>query len=61
MQSGGLNELQHGFMATKRYGSAQEVAGMVVWLTGHEPGIVTGAMHVIDDEIGARGARSPSR
>ena len=50
---GPMSELQHGFMAIKRHGSAQDVAGMVAWLAGPEAGFVTGAMHTIDGAFGA--------
>jgi cyclic-di-GMP-binding biofilm dispersal mediator protein len=51
--NGPMSELQHGFMAIKRHGSAQDVAGMVAWLAGPEAGFVTGAMHTIDGAFGA--------
>ncbi len=51
--TGPMSELLHGFMAIKRHGSAQDVAGMVAWLAGPEAGFVTGAMHTIDGAFGA--------
>ena len=51
--NGPMSELQHGFMAIKRHGSARDVAGMVAWLAGPEAGFVTGAMHTIDGAFGA--------
>lgn len=51
--NGPMSELQHGFMAIKRHGSAEDVAGMVAWLAGPEAGFVTGAMHTIDGAFGA--------
>jgi cyclic-di-GMP-binding biofilm dispersal mediator protein len=50
---GPMRELLHGFMAIKRHGRAEEVAGMVAWLAGPEAGFVTGAMHTIDGAFGA--------
>jgi len=52
-QSGPMKELMHGFMAIKRHGRPEEVAGMVAWLAGPEAGFVTGAMHTIDGAFGA--------
>lgn len=50
---GPMKELMHGFMALKRHGRPEEVAGMVAWLAGPEAGFVTGAMHTIDGAFGA--------
>ncbi|MBB2898469.1 SDR family oxidoreductase [Pseudomonas sp. AS2.8] len=50
---GPMKELMHSFLAIKRHGSADEVAGMVAWLAGPEAGFVTGAMHTIDGAFGA--------
>ena len=50
---GPMKELMHSFMAIKRHGRPDEVAGMVVWLAGPEAGFVTGAMHTIDGAFGA--------
>jgi cyclic-di-GMP-binding biofilm dispersal mediator protein len=50
---GPMKELMHGFMAIKRHGRPEEVAGMVAWLAGPEAGFVTGAMHTIDGAFGA--------
>lgn len=50
---GPMKELMHSFLAIKRHGSADEVAGMVAWLSGPEAGFVTGAMHTIDGAFGA--------
>ena len=50
---GPMKDLMHGFMAVKRHGRADEVAGMVAWLSGPEAGFVTGAMHTIDGAFGA--------
>ncbi len=46
-------ELMHSFMAIKRHGRPEEVAGMVAWLAGPEAAFVTGAMHTIDGAFGA--------
>lgn len=50
---GPMRDLMHSFMAIKRYGRPEEVAGMVAWLAGPEAGFVTGAMHTIDGAFGA--------
>ncbi|WP_158781382.1 SDR family oxidoreductase [Pantoea sp. BAV 3049] len=49
---GPMKELMHSFMALKRHGRPEEVAGMVAWLAGPEAGFVTGAMHTIDGAFG---------
>jgi cyclic-di-GMP-binding biofilm dispersal mediator protein len=51
--NGPMKELMHSFMALKRHGRPEEVAGMVAWLAGPEAGFVTGAMHTIDGAFGA--------
>lgn len=50
---GPMKDLMHSFMAIKRFGRPEEVAGMVAWLAGPEAGFVTGAMHTIDGAFGA--------
>lgn len=50
---GPMRDLMHSFMALKRHGRPEEVAGMVAWLAGPEAGFVTGAMHTIDGAFGA--------
>lgn len=50
---GPMKDMMHSFMAIKRHGRPEEVAGMVAWLSGPEAGFVTGAMHTIDGAFGA--------
>ncbi|HEX7782384.1 MAG TPA: SDR family oxidoreductase [Sphingobium sp.] len=50
---GPMSEAMHSFMAIKRHGTPDEVAGMVAYLAGPEARIVTGAMHTIDGGFGA--------
>ena len=52
-EDGPMKDLMHSFMAIKRHGRPEEVAGMVAWLSGPEAGFVTGAMHTIDGAFGA--------
>lgn len=52
-ESGPMKDVLHGFMAIKRHGRPEEIAGMVAWLAGPEAGFVTGAMHTIDGGFGA--------
>jgi cyclic-di-GMP-binding biofilm dispersal mediator protein len=52
-EAGPLKDMMHSFMAIKRHGRPEEVAGMVAWLSGPEAGFVTGAMHTIDGAFGA--------
>jgi cyclic-di-GMP-binding biofilm dispersal mediator protein len=52
-ENGPMKDLMHGFMAIKRHGRPEEIAGMVAWLAGPEAGFVTGAMHTIDGAFGA--------
>jgi len=41
------------FLAIKRYGTADEVAGLTAYLAGPEASYVTGAFHTIDGGFGA--------
>lgn len=52
-EDGPMKDLMHSFMAIKRHGPPEEVAGMVAWLAGPEASFVTGAMHTIDGAFGA--------
>lgn len=52
-ENGPMRDVMHSFMAIKRHGRPEEVAGMVAWLAGPEAGFVTGAMHTIDGAFGA--------
>lgn len=52
-ENGPMRDIMHSFMAIKRHGRPEEVAGMVAWLAGPEAGFVTGAMHTIDGAFGA--------
>lgn len=52
-EDGPLKEVMHSFMAIKRHGRPEEVAGMVAWLAGPEAAFITGAMHTIDGGFGA--------
>ncbi|SHN12956.1 SDR family oxidoreductase [Roseibium suaedae] len=52
-EDGPMKDLMHSFMAIKRHGRPEEVAGMTAWLAGPEAGFVTGAMHTIDGAFGA--------
>jgi cyclic-di-GMP-binding biofilm dispersal mediator protein len=50
---GPMADLMHSFLAIKRHGTADEVAGLVAYLVGPEAGYVTGALHTIDGGFGA--------
>ena len=46
-------ELLKGFMAVKRYGQGDEIAGLVSYLAGPEAGFITGASLTIDGGFSA--------
>lgn len=50
---GPLKDVMHAFMAIKRHGRTEEIAGLVAWLAGPEAGFVTGSMQTIDGGFGA--------
>lgn len=50
---GEIAEIVKPFLAIKRYGHAEEVAGLTAYLAGPEASYVTGAMHTIDGGFGA--------
>jgi len=52
-EDGPMKDAMHSFMAIKRHIRAEEVAGMVAYLTGAEAGIITGAQHSIDGGFSA--------
>ena len=52
-EDGPMKDTMHSFMAIKRHARAEEIAGMVAYLTGPEAGIITGAQHTIDGGFGA--------
>jgi len=52
-EEGPMKDVMHSFMAIKRHVRAEEVAGMVAYLTSSEAGIITGAQHTIDGGFAA--------
>jgi len=52
-EDGPMKDTMHSFMAIKRHARAEEIAGMVAYLSGPEAGIITGAQHTIDGGFGA--------
>lgn len=50
---GPFSEFMHSFMAIKRHGRPEEIAGFVAYLAGPEAGYITGAQHTIDGGFGA--------
>lgn len=52
-EDGPMKEFMHSFMAIKRHAKADEIAGMVAYLTSDEAGIITGAQHTIDGGFSA--------
>lgn len=52
-KDGPMKDTMHGFMALKRHGKPEEIAGLAAYLAGPEAGFITGAMHTIDGGFGA--------
>jgi len=52
-EDGPMKDTMHSFMAIKRHAKAEEIAGMVAYLSGPEAGIITGAQHTIDGGFSA--------
>ena len=50
---GPMKDTMHGFMALKRHGRPEEIAGLAAYLAGPEGGFMTGAMHTIDGGMAA--------
>lgn len=50
---GPMKDTMHGFMALKRHGRPEEIAGLAAYLAGPEGGFITGAMHTIDGGMAA--------
>lgn len=50
---GPMANAMHSFMALKRHGRPDEVAGLVAYLAGPEAGFITGSMHTIDGGFAA--------
>ncbi|WP_335955199.1 SDR family oxidoreductase [Acinetobacter guillouiae] len=47
-EEGPMKDFIHSYMAVKRHGRPEEVAGMVAWLASSEASFITGAIHTID-------------
>jgi cyclic-di-GMP-binding biofilm dispersal mediator protein len=52
-EDGPMSEFMHSFMAIKRHGRPEEIAGLAAYLAGPEAGYTTGALHTIDGGFGA--------
>ncbi len=52
-EDGPMRDVMHSFMAIKRHGQSDEIAGLVAFLAGPEAGYITGASHTIDGGFGA--------
>lgn len=50
---GPMAEMMHSFLAIKRHGKPQEIAGLVAYLASPEAGFVTGSMQTIDGGLAA--------
>lgn len=51
--SGPMADTMHSFMALKRHGTPDEIAGLVAYLAGPEAGFITGSMQTIDGGFAA--------
>ncbi|CDN47356.1 SDR family oxidoreductase [Neorhizobium galegae] len=52
-EDGPMSDFMHGFMAIKRHGRAEEIAGLAAYLAGPEAGFITGSLQTIDGGFGA--------
>ncbi|WEX74429.1 SDR family oxidoreductase [Sinorhizobium numidicum] len=52
-EDGPMSDFMHSFMAIKRHGRPEEIAGLAAYLAGPEAGYTTGALHTIDGGFGA--------
>ncbi|UIY30594.1 SDR family oxidoreductase [Neorhizobium galegae] len=52
-EDGPMSAFMHGFMAIKRHGRPEEIAGLAAYLAGPEAGFVTGSLQTIDGGFGA--------
>lgn len=52
-EDGPMSDFMHGFMAIKRHGRPEEIAGLAAYLAGPEAGFITGSLQTIDGGFGA--------
>lgn len=52
-EDGTMSAFMHGFMAIKRHGRPEEIAGLTAYLAGPEAGFITGSLQTIDGGFGA--------
>ena len=52
-EDGPMSDFVHGFMALKRHGRPEEIAGLAAYLAGPEAGFITGSLQTIDGGFGA--------